>query len=162
LAREFEDPYTLKTLFISLVRPKLEYASCIWDPIYEVHSAKIERVQGKFIKYALRSLGWTDPLNLPPYENRCRLINLDTLAERRNKACVMFVFDVLSGKIDAPPILVEIRLNVLIRTNYSYRTCFFTFRIYEIHKGKYWFHPKNFEIFFLLKSRFLPIKSHKT
>jgi hypothetical protein len=44
LAREFEDPYTLKTLFISLVRPKLdEYASCVWDPIYEVHSAKIER-----------------------------------------------------------------------------------------------------------------------
>jgi hypothetical protein len=76
----------------SLVRPKLEYASCVWDPIYEVHSAKIERVQGKFIKYALRSLGRADPLNLPPYENRCRLIHLDTLAERRNKACVMFVF----------------------------------------------------------------------
>jgi hypothetical protein len=50
LAREFDDPYTLKTLFISLVRPKLEYASCVRDPIYEVHSAKIERVQGKFIK----------------------------------------------------------------------------------------------------------------
>jgi hypothetical protein len=29
LAREFKDPYTVKTLFISLVRPKLEYASCV-------------------------------------------------------------------------------------------------------------------------------------
>jgi hypothetical protein len=33
LAREFEDPYTFNTLFISLVRPKLEYASCVCDPI---------------------------------------------------------------------------------------------------------------------------------
>jgi hypothetical protein len=29
---------------------------------------------------------------------------------------------------------------------------FFTFRIYEIYKGKYWFHSKNFENFFLLKT----------
>jgi hypothetical protein len=39
---------------------------------------------------------------------------------------------------------------------------FFTFRIYEIFKGKYWFHSKNFEKIFLLKTCFLPIKSHKT
>jgi hypothetical protein len=38
----------------------------------------------------------------------------------------------------------------------------FTFRIYEIYKGKYWFHSKNFGNFFLLKTCFLPIKSHKT
>jgi hypothetical protein len=37
----------------------------------------------------------------------------------------------------------------------------FTFRIYEIYKGKYWFHSKNFEKFFLLKTCFLPIKRHK-
>jgi hypothetical protein len=92
----------------------------------------IERVQGKFIKYALRSLGWADPLNLPPYENRCRLIHLDTLAERRNKACVMFVFDVLSGKIDAPPILAEIRLNVP-----SYRTRSSEFCHIDFHRKNY-------------------------
>jgi hypothetical protein len=39
----------------------------------------------------------------------------------------------------------------------------FTFRKYEIYKGKYCFHSKIFEIFFLLKTCFLPIiKSHKT
>jgi hypothetical protein len=107
----FEDPYTLKTVYFACC-PKIEYASCVWDPIYEFHSLKTERVQGKFIKYALKSLGWTDPLNLPPYESRYRLIHLGTLAERRTKACVMFVFDVLSAKIEAPPILAKIRLNV--------------------------------------------------
>jgi hypothetical protein len=30
LSLEFRDPYTLKSLFTSLVRPKLEYASCVY------------------------------------------------------------------------------------------------------------------------------------
>jgi hypothetical protein len=57
---------------------------------------------------------------------------LDTLAERRNKACVMFVFVVLSGNIDAPPILVEIRLNVP-----SYRTRTSEFGRIDFHRTNY-------------------------
>jgi hypothetical protein len=30
LLLEFRDPYTLKSLYTFLVRPKLEYASCVW------------------------------------------------------------------------------------------------------------------------------------
>jgi uncharacterized protein YkvS len=32
LSLEFRDPYTLKSLYTSLVRPKLEYGSCVWNP----------------------------------------------------------------------------------------------------------------------------------
>jgi hypothetical protein len=42
---EFRDPYTLKSLYTSLVRPKLEYASCVWSPLYDVRVDKVERVQ---------------------------------------------------------------------------------------------------------------------
>jgi hypothetical protein len=45
LSREFRDPYTLKTLYVSLVRPKLEYASCVWRSFYGAHIDRIERVQ---------------------------------------------------------------------------------------------------------------------
>jgi hypothetical protein len=31
-ASEFKDEYTLRTLYTSLVRPKLGHASCVWDP----------------------------------------------------------------------------------------------------------------------------------
>jgi hypothetical protein len=47
LSLEFRDPYTLKSLYMSLVRPKLVYASCMWNPFYDVD--RVERVQRWFI-----------------------------------------------------------------------------------------------------------------
>jgi hypothetical protein len=67
LSSEFRDPYTLKALYVSLVRSRLEYASCVWQPFYAVHIARIERIQEKFVKYAVRRLGWDISLDLPPY-----------------------------------------------------------------------------------------------
>ena len=42
---------TLKLLFNSLVRSKLEYAILIWDPGTTLNSEILETVQNKFIKY---------------------------------------------------------------------------------------------------------------
>jgi hypothetical protein len=44
LTFEFRDPYTLKLLYTSLVRPTLEYASCVCSSFYDVHVDKVERV----------------------------------------------------------------------------------------------------------------------
>jgi hypothetical protein len=41
LSGEFRDPHTLRTFFVSLVRPKLEYAICVWRPFYDVHISRI-------------------------------------------------------------------------------------------------------------------------
>jgi hypothetical protein len=43
LAGEFRDLYTLKILNVSLVRSKLEYACCVWQPFYSVY---IDRIDG--------------------------------------------------------------------------------------------------------------------
>jgi len=64
-SKEFDDPYVTKTLFISLVRPILEYCAPVWNPQYGVHIDRNESVQKNFIKFALRILNWDKSLILP-------------------------------------------------------------------------------------------------
>jgi hypothetical protein len=77
-----------------------------------VHVDKVERVQIKFIRYALRSLGWTDIYDLPPYEYRYALLHLETLVNRRSIACIMFLFDILSGRMNSPNLVSAFDLNI--------------------------------------------------
>jgi hypothetical protein len=92
LSREFRDLYTLKVLYVTYVRSKLEYINCVWQPFYITHIKRIERI--------------------PPYENRCRVLVMYTLKKRRDVARVLLVFDLLSGKIDSPKLLSQINLSV--------------------------------------------------
>jgi hypothetical protein len=101
VGRDFRDPYALKSLYVSLVRSKLEYASCVWMPYQNGRIARLKRVQEKFILYALRRLGWMNMNLLPPYVSGCKLLNLDTLCRRREISSVMFVRDVLCARIDS-------------------------------------------------------------
>lgn len=112
-SRDFTDPYTLKSLFVAHVRPHLEYGVAIWSPFYDVHSARIESVQKRFLKYALRLLPSSNHIAfvLPPYKSRCSLIALETLSERRNTISALFARDLLMGRIDCPELLGLFNLN---------------------------------------------------
>jgi hypothetical protein len=93
---------TLKRLwlYVTFVRPGLEYASCVCSPHQEVHSARIERIQHNFIRFALRGLGWTTQ-PLPPYESRCLLLGLEVLSDRRKIAAALFVRHILCRRIES-------------------------------------------------------------
>jgi hypothetical protein len=41
VGRDFQDPYALKFLYVSLVRSKLEYASCVWMPYQNGRIARL-------------------------------------------------------------------------------------------------------------------------
>lgn len=114
--QQFRDIYCLKTLFCALVRSVLEYGVLIWSPYYAVQINRIERIQRNFLRYALRSLPWNDPVRLPPYEQRCALIHLPTLTTRRILLQRLFVFDILSNNVDCSVLLGMIHLNVPART----------------------------------------------
>jgi hypothetical protein len=75
LSLEFRELYILKTLCTSLVRPKLEYANCMWNPFYGVRADRVEREQGWFFRYALRGLVSTDMHDLPLNEDSCAILH---------------------------------------------------------------------------------------
>lgn len=135
---DFRSVKALTSIYNAHVRSHLEYASVIWNPIYGVHSDKIESVQRQFVLYALsRTVRRDSEYRLPPYSNRCSTLNLESLSRRRTNSCIFFVFDVLSGNIDAPHLgevfdsiknvpdhsyglrVINIFRNIFHRTNYG-------------------------------------------
>ena len=116
ITKEFKDVQCLKALYCSLVRSTLEYSSVIWSPYYANNSNRIEKIQLKFFRYALRYLPWNNPLILPPYEDRCNLIGLEKLSVRRDVAKALFVSDLITSKIDSPALLQKLSFNIHRRT----------------------------------------------
>lgn len=119
-AKEFNDPYVTKKLYISLVRPILEYASVIWDPQYNVYINKIESVQKQFLLFCLRTLRWNPDIVLPPYRSRLALLSLSTLKTRRIISNIMFFLNLIHGNIDSSNLLAEININIPNRHLRSY------------------------------------------
>lgn len=108
---EFTDPLTLKSLYCALVRSKLEYASPVWAPHYNKYKNKIESVQKRFLLFALRFYNWGEGFVLPPYEDRCQLLSLQTLEQRRVNSDLIFISDAMRGTIKSPEIYDLIKFN---------------------------------------------------
>lgn len=115
ISREFTDPYCLKALWCSLIRPILEGATLVWTPHQLTWSLRMESVQRRFIRTALRNLPWRNPLNLPPYADRCRLLGLDTLDYRRKIQQAAFVAKLLNGEVDSCRLLELLNIRVAPR-----------------------------------------------
>lgn len=138
VAKQFKNIQCLKSLFCSLVRSILEYSSVVWAPYYQNSISRIEAIQRRFVRFALRHLPWNNPTNLPIYEDRCKLIGLELLSVRREISKSLFVSDLLQLKIDCPHLLSLLNFNVPhrplrsstfiflhgARTNYGYNEPF--------------------------------------
>lgn len=111
-AKNFTDVHCLKALYSSLVRSSLEYCSTVWSPSYSNGAERIESIQRRFLRYALRRLPWNNPFRLPSYESRCQLIRLEPLSSRRDTAKALLIADALGNRIDCPSILQQINVNV--------------------------------------------------
>ena len=71
--KEFNNPFTIKTLFVSLVRPVVEFGCVIWTPYCEPPIMHLESVQKQFLLFALKFFIWHSNLNSPNYNNRLKL-----------------------------------------------------------------------------------------
>jgi len=93
LKRTFEnrEPGLWKDLYVSLVRPHLEYAVQAWNPHLQGDIDKIERVQRR----ATRIPTGFDKLE---YEDRFKRLSLTTLQDRRMRGDLIETYKVMSGK----------------------------------------------------------------
>jgi hypothetical protein len=108
MAKLFTDIQCMKSLYCSLVRSTLEYCSSVWSPKYDNSEERVEAVQRRFVRFALRRLSWNNPFQLPSYESRCKLIELQTLRIRRNVSRALTIADIIQGRIDCRAIYIRL------------------------------------------------------
>ena len=115
--KEFKLSRSLKTVYCSLVRSLLEYASVLWDPFVVVDSCHLERVQRRFLSSAAYMLKIVHPPH--DYSPVSHAFNLASLADRRVKANLDFLRKLINGSINAPSLLVQVNFKVPHRTTRS-------------------------------------------
>ena len=83
-----EDMFLL--LYKALVRPHVEYATCIWNPYLKYNMDMIERVQRRATKIvpSLKDLSYSD---------RLKKLNLETLEYRRRRADLLETYRIMNG-----------------------------------------------------------------
>jgi len=128
------DPFILKQLYNTIVRPNLEYATQLWSPFYQIHKDRIEGVQKNFLRFALRLLPWSNPQVLPPYEERLRLINMVSLEKRREISDIIFIYQSVNNNILSPFISQQINF----RSKSRFRnTNLFTTKFHRTNYGRH-------------------------
>lgn len=91
---------TLKILYLSYVRSKLEFASTIWSPYQQVYIDDIESIQKQFVIDALDNRRNASSYRLALYSERCEILNIQPLKLRRQITDVMFAYDVYHGNVN--------------------------------------------------------------
>lgn len=117
---DMDDLNAFRTIYCSLIRSILEYCSPVWSPWYQVHIDRIESMQRKFVRYAYRKVThqrFVHYLDYPTYLDGCVGCDLDTLEHRRFVLSMMFLFDLMNGRVCSEDLLLRVRPNEPTRMN---------------------------------------------
>ena len=91
-------------IFLTYIRPCLEYTSVVWSPSGVGLPNQLESVQRRFTRWLFESI-------IPLYEDHLREIGIPSLKARRQCADLIIVFKLLNHLIDIDPLSVGIKLS---------------------------------------------------
>jgi hypothetical protein len=110
-SNDFANLDTIKTLYYSYVRSKLEYGAAIWNPIYNKYNIQLENVQRRFVKFlAFKNDGIYPPRGVPQDALLKRFL-IPSLFNRRNYILIQFLFKVCRSFIDCPTLLEQVNFH---------------------------------------------------
>lgn len=106
--RSFTNINCIRVLYIAYVSSVLSYASTVWNPQYTVSINRIESVQHRFMRYV------THKIYLPycDYGLRCRVLDFQTLQQRRLACDLLFIYKLSNNFIDSSELVGELRFHV--------------------------------------------------
>ena len=111
-SKSFTDIKTLKTLYFAFVRSRLEYASVVWCPGYELYINCLERVQRRFLKYLTFNCDCAYPERGTPQSALLNRFDINLLSTRRKLAGFVFLYKLLNNLLDSPSLLSNINFHV--------------------------------------------------
>lgn len=118
--KDFSNINCFKTLYCSLIRSVLEYASVVWTPYYDKHIDRIERIQKKFLRIIAHKMNIPyDEIN---YSDLQQLLNLSPLKNRRIYLDVCFLHKLCNNSTDCSILLQSIGLLVPQRNTRKHET----------------------------------------
>ena len=91
----FRDIDSILSLYKSIVRSNLEYATTIWCPYYTSYIDKIETVQRRFTRFIFKKFH----IPYTNYEDRLMILNLESLHVRRQKADLITLYKIMNGSL---------------------------------------------------------------
>lgn len=110
ITKHFTSYHCLLRLYLSIIRPRLEFASVVWNCLPELYCMKLENVQRRLVRVIYdRYIG-----RRQYYEYSAILseLKIDTLYSRRCVRDVMFLFKVVNGMITCDQFLPTLCFNV--------------------------------------------------
>ncbi|XP_069160621.1 uncharacterized protein B0403.1-like [Procambarus clarkii] len=90
LAFNYMDGEVLKKLFMTFVRPKLEYAAVVWCPNLKKHINKLGTVQRHVTKWLLE-------LKKKSYEEIFEALNVSKIEDRRKRGDMIITYKIVTG-----------------------------------------------------------------
>lgn len=99
--REFSDTSLIRVLYFALVMSKLEYASIVWYPIYNVHCQNLERIHRRFLRLIAYKTTGSYPPRGANLDDIMTEVRVGSLASRREYQSATFLKNLSTIKLTA-------------------------------------------------------------
>lgn len=105
----------LKMIYTSYIMPIIEYCAIVWDPLKVGTGKTLETIQRRYTRIMMRIKPDPRRNNYKTYDERIVHLDIDTLAERRKRARIIFLAKLAKGEIKCSELFNEITPAVQLR-----------------------------------------------